>query len=69
MTARMLSRIPQDRRTALLRRIREHLQEFEAMDRSLARLGESLDPNDVLVEIVGILDEACQPSQRKTRVA
>lgn len=69
MTARMLSRIPQDRRTALLRRIRERLQEFEAMDRSLARLGESIDPDDLLAEIVGILDEACPQSRRKEHAA
>lgn len=69
MTVRMLSRIPQDRRTALLRRIRERLHELEAMDRSLAHLGESLDPDDVLNDIVAILDEACPTPQRKARVA
>jgi len=68
MTSRMLSRIPQDRRTALLRRIRERLHELEAMDRSLAHLGEAINPDDVLADIVTILDEA-RPRARQTPAA
>lgn len=69
MTSRMLSRIPQDRRTALLRRIRERLHELEAVDRSLYRLGESIDPDDVLADIVAILDEASPRVRRRTTAA
>jgi hypothetical protein len=64
----MLSRIPQDRRTALLRCISERLHELEAMDRSLARLGEGFDPGDTLLEIVVILDKA-NPRARQTPTA
>lgn len=69
MTPRMLSRLPKVRRAALLRRIRERLYALEAMDRSLSRLGESIDPDDVLTEIVAILDEACPRVGRRTTAA
>jgi len=69
MTAKMLSRIPQDRRTALLRSIRERLHELEAMDRSLSRLGEGIASDDVLADIVSLLDEACPTSRHKVPAA